>query len=693
MTPQSTPNPGNAYDASSMETKMPRDLMRLRPDTFIGGRGVSALVHLVDELLANSADEAQAGFAKHIWLTVGKQSQVTVKDDGRGVPIGEHEIKDSAGKVVKTIPTVQAAFTEQFTGGKYRDDGAYQGGSGGMNGMGAKACAYMSREMSVEVKRDGLIYTQSYRNGRYQSADDRFTIDPPVQKPYKGSDTGTSVTFLYDDSCFDADAYIDGERVARKAYNLSRLVPGLIIYYRDERSGEEHTYEAKSGLADFVVDLNEGENPIFKDVIKIKAQRRVEDSNKVPTNIGADVCFQPAITESPEERGVCFTNLIANPEGGTHLSGFRKGLTRALNDAFRKANLLKPADSGFEGSDTMSGMAFAISIRADASSVHYQSQTKRCLDSSWIEGAMSNIVAEELSAWLTDHPVQTKAWYSYLSEVRKARETMLAERRAVKAKAGGNGLDPLTDSITRERIEDPAKAEIYFVEGKSAGGSAKSARMPAYQAILPFRGKMQNVYDLIESGKAASRKKALENADVRRIATAIETGMGSHFDIERLRYHKIILMADADADGGHIIFLWLTCFWQMFPELIRHGHVYVADPPLYSVTDKKAIKKFYFYSEAELKAWARGRASNTYEVFRFKGLGEMDPAPLKETAMNPATRKLWQVTVSDVAEAKDLLDKLMSGRNAEARRDYHDTHVQGRTTRDAVDVEELGITA
>jgi DNA gyrase subunit B len=683
------------YGSDAIQNLSPRDQVRLRPSTYIGGTGTSSLVHLVDEVLANSADEAIAGFCRNVAVTIHKDKRVTIADDGRGVPIGATKLADG-----RTVPTVQAAFTEMFTGGKYAagkegaDEGAYSGGSGGMNGMGAKAVVFVSTETSVDVRRDGQRYTQRYTNGAKGSKNDVLSIEKEKLEAYKEKDTGTSVTFRYDESIFDADAEIDGGRIRRKCYNLSRLVPGLKIVFIDERAKEKEVFYSEKGLVDFVKDLNDGESILFKDIVAIGIEKTVEDANGRPIGIRLDAAFQPIAAETGDERGLAFTNLVHNPDYGMHVSGFRKGLTRALNAYFKSQKLLKDADSGFEGSDvTGSGLGFVVSLRAPANAVQYESQTKKCLTSAWAEPAVANITADAVRDWLTDHPNQAKQWYAYLAEVRKAREAMIAERKAVKAKVGGGaGLDPLISKIARETARNPERAEIYYVEGDSAGGNAKKARDRAFQAILPFRGKMLNVMGALSGKRDAAkrleaRKKVIENEDVRRIATALETGMGSHFDIERLRYHKVILMADADADGGHIVMLWIGAFWAMFPEIVKRGHLYIAIPPLFSVYDLKAKKREYFYDAREMAAWSKGRSKDSFNVTRFKGLGEMQAEDLERTAMNPATRRLRQITVEDVVETKLIVDTLMGDRDASGRRQFMDEHCRDRNTREDVEVD------
>lgn len=661
------------YSADQIKNLSPRDHLRTRPSAYIGGTGSGALAHLFNEALDNAADEFLAGHCSHVEIKIHKDERITVADNGRGIPLGETTLHSG-----KKVPTVQAAFTEMLTGGKFTHDGsgAYQS-SGGMNGMGAKALVYASREVTVEVKRDGQVYRQTYRNGRKGTPGDKLTVDPPKISTHKGKDTGTSVTFLYDDSIFDEDVRVDAERIQRKCYNVSRLCPGLTIEFSDERSGERHVFESKNGLPDFVSELNEGEAVLFSGMVHLKNEKVVSDANRNEVKLSVEFACQPAATDTSEERGSVFTNLVHNPDGGTHLTGFRKGLTRALNGYFKKSGLAKSNDAGFEGSDVMQGLAFVLSFRMP--DPQYESQTKKMLTSAWVDPAVAEMTAEVMTEWLGDHAGQAKLWHSYLSEVRKARERLMAERKAVKAKVGGAGLDPLLAKMQRETKYDPSRAEIYFVEGDSAGGSARGARDRTFQAVLPFRGKMLNIL-------TADRKKALENEDVRRIALAMETGVGQHFDIEKLRYNKIILMADADPDGGHIIMLWLTALWTMFPEIVRRGHAYIAMPPLYSATDERTKDKtrHYFYTRNDLEAWTKGRPAGAHTINRFKGLGEMDAPDLEETSMNPLTRRMRQVKPQDIGEFKTLLTSLM-GSKAESRREYMDTNCRGMKTREATD--------
>jgi len=655
-----------AAPAEQLVNKSERDHVRIRTGTYLGGTGTSALAHTIHELIDNVADLWLERAATTGWVTIDRDQRVTVRDDGRGIPLDDVVIAGSG----RTVPGVQAAFTEMRTGSKFSEGAT----SGGMNGMGLKALTFMSREVNVEVRRDGTRYTQTFRNGKKGSRDDVLTIEPPVIRPYTGRDTGTSVRYLYDDSVFDDDAHVDGDRIKRKIYNATRLCPGLRIHFEDKRTGEKTTFESKLGIVDFITDLNAGESPLFRDVVHIRVARTMADANGVPTEVAIEAAFQPAATETTEERGNCFTNLVHNPDGGSHLAGFRKGLTRALNTHFRKAGLAKPADAGFENSDVMQGLAFALSLRMP--SPGYESQTKKALTSAWIDPAVAELVAEATLEWLIDHPAAGKLWFTYLTAIRKARLAMMAERKAVRAKVGGTGLDPLISKLARETNRNPERAEIYFVEGDSAGGSAKQARDRSFQAILPFRGKMLNV-------EIADRKKALENEDVRRIATAIETGIGQHFDLEKLRYRRIILMADADADGGHIAALWITVFTRLFPEVVHRGHLYIAVPPLFSVYDYRTKSRSYFYDAKELRAWQKGRPAASYTVTRFKGLGEMQPEDLEQTAMNPATRRLRQVVVEDLAEHKALVASLMGNKPAE-RRAFMDAHCRGKSTRSDV---------
>nr|WP_222926424.1 DNA topoisomerase (ATP-hydrolyzing) subunit B [Fervidicola ferrireducens] len=617
------------YDETKIEVLEGLEHVRLRPGMYIGSTDSRGLHHLVYEVVDNSIDEALAGFCKNILVTINKDGSVTVEDDGRGIPV---KIHPKVGK-----PALEVALTMLHAGGKF-GTGGYKV-SGGLHGVGVSVVNALSKWLEVEVKREGFRYYQRYERGKPVT---------DVKVLGKAEDTGTKVTFMPDDEIFE-DTTFNYDVLAQRLREQAFLNKGLKIELHDLRTGKHQVFHYEGGIVSFVKYLNRNKDVLHDEPIYIEASKKDEWQ--------VEVALQ--YNDSYVENVLSFANNINTQEGGTHLIGFKSALTRAINDYARKMNLLKEQDANLSGEDVREGLTAVISVKLV--NPQFEGQTKTKLGNSEMRGIVESVVGEALDRFLEENPAVARSIVEKAISAARAREAARKARELVRRK---NALDKnsLPGKLADCREKDPRLCELYLVEGDSAGGSAKQGRDPRFQAILPLRGKILNV-------EKARLDKILSNEEIRAMITALGTGIGEDFDIGKLRYHKVIIMADADVDGAHIRTLLLTFLYRYMKPLIEAGMVYIAQPPLYQV--KKGKEVYYAYSDEELKAILEklGNDREKADVKRFKGLGEMNPDQLWETTMNPKTRTILKVTLEDAIEADEIFTILM-GEKVEPRRQF-----------------------
>lgn len=611
------------YDASKIQVLEGLEAVRKRPAMYIGSTGKSGLHHLVSEIIDNSVDEAIAGFCSHIWITLHKDGSIELRDNGRGMPVDMH--KQTGVSALETI------MTNLHAGGKF-GGGAYKV-SGGLHGVGMKCTNALSTWMQTTVHKDGHIYTQEYEKGvkKYD-----------VKKLGKTDYSGTIHRFLPDDTIFEEGIEFDLDVVLKMARSHAYLTAGLRFSIRDERGDEGKlpvVYDLyfEEGVRSYVQFMNLDEKTVG-DAFFVKG----EDQDVI-----AEVGIQ--YNDSMIENVKCYTNNIINPEGGTHLAGFRTGLTSAINAYATSNDLLKGMKGTLTGDDVREGLSAVISVKVPAP--QFEGQTKMKLNNPEVKSSVQKIVRDGLVTYFEENPATAKAIVGKAILSNKARAAAKAAREAVVRKGAleGSGLPgKLADCSTK----DPEKAELFLVEGDSAGGSAKQGRDRETQAILPLRGKVINT-------QKYRLDKVLGNNEIKDIVTALGVGIGDSMDLSKMRYHKVVLMCDADVDGLHITTLVMTVFFKFFRPLIEQGYLYVAQPPLFKVEVGK--QKYYFLSDREKNEFvAKVKAAGKNPVInRFKGLGEMNPDQLWETTMNPATRALKRVEIQDAAEAERVFDMLM----------------------------------
>ncbi len=630
-----------SYDARSITVLEGLEAVRKRPGMYIGSTGERGLHHMVQEVVDNAVDEALAGFCDHIEVTLLADGGVRVTDNGRGIPIDEHPVEKR--------PAVEVVLTTLHAGGKF--DSKSYAVSGGLHGVGVSVVNALSRRLEVEIRKDGYVWRQSYAVSEPTS---------PVQRGEATDDTGTIITFWPDEDIFETTEW-SFETLSRRLQEMAFLNRGLAIMLTDERpehsNGEPHvvSYMYEGGIADFVRYLNASKDPVHESVVEFGDEEE---------GISAEVAMQwtGAFSESVHT----FANTINTAEGGTHEEGFRAALTNIVNNYAREQKLVREKDERLTGDDVREGLTAIIHVKL--SEPQFEGQTKTKLGNTEARSFVQRVCNDHLRAWFERNPGEAKAVIIKASQAARAR---IAARQARdltrKGLMTGSGLP---GKLSDCQSTDPSQCEIYVVEGDSAGGSAKGGRDPQYQAILPIRGKILNV-------EKARIDRVLKNNEVQALITALGTGIHDDFDINKLRYHRIILMADADVDGQHIATLLLTLLFRFMKPLIEAGHVYLAQPPLYKIKwEGRSVPPGYAYSDRERDSVieagiADGRRDPRPRdgVQRFKGLGEMNARELWDTTMDPARRVLRQITLDDAAQADELFSVLM-GEDVEARRAF-----------------------
>ncbi|MCP1111117.1 DNA gyrase subunit B [Lachnospiraceae bacterium PM6-15] len=621
------------YGADEIQILEGLEAVRKRPGMYIGTTSSRGLHHLVYEIVDNSVDEALAGYCDEIKVTLNKDNSVTVEDNGRGIPIG---INKKAG-----IPAVEVVFTVLHAGGKF-GGGGYKV-SGGLHGVGASVVNALSNWLEVEIFHEGKIYKQRYEIGKVvKKLEVVGECDP--------SRTGTRVTFLPDGSIFE-ETIFDFDTLKQRFREMAFLTRGLRITLTDNRGDEvvEKSFHYEGGIKEFVTYLNRSKTELYNDVIYCEG---------IVNGVAVEVAMQH--NDSYLDNTYGFVNNITTPEGGTHVVGFRNALTKTFNDYARKNKLLKENEPNLSGEDIREGLTAIISVKIE--DPQFEGQTKQKLGNSEARGAVDSVVSNQLQIYLEQNPAVAKMTVEKSVMAQRAREAARKARDLTRRKSALDGLS-LPGKLADCSDKNPENCEIYIVEGDSAGGSAKTARDRATQAILPLRGKILNV-------EKARLDRIYANAEIKAMITAFGTGIHDDFEIEKLRYHKIIIMTDADVDGSHISTLLLTFLYRFMPNLIKEGYVYLAQPPLYKLEKNK--KAWYAYSDAELDEILQevGRDGNN-KIQRYKGLGEMDAEQLWETTMDPEHRVLLRVTMNEEASSElDLTFTTLMGDKVEPRREF-----------------------
>jgi DNA gyrase subunit B len=649
----------NAYSASSITVLEGLEAVRKRPGMYIGSTGERGLHHLVWEVVDNAVDEAMAGYATRVDVTLLADGGVRVSDDGRGIPVDVHP--------VEKVPAVELVLTRLHAGGKF-DDKSYAV-SGGLHGVGVSVVNALSTTLDVEIHLGGTVYRQNYTR----------SVPSPLRKGEATDRTGTTITFWADPNIFETTTY-NVETVSRRLQEMAFLNKGLTIVLRDERNGhaeegeeepdaegyvakvKEQVFHYPGGLEDYVAHINRSKDPIHKKIVSFQAA-------------GPDHQLEVAMqwNSSYAESVHTFANTINTHEGGTHEEGFRSALTSTVNRYARERKLIKEKDPALTGDDIREGLAAVVSVKVKEP--QFEGQTKTKLGNTEVKSFVQRVCNEWLADWFDRNPNEAK---TIINKAVSSAQARLAARRArelVRRKSAGD-IGGLPGKLADCRSTDPSKSEVYIVEGDSAGGSAKSGRDSMYQAILPIRGKIINV-------EKARIDRVLKNTEVQAIITALGTGIHDEFDLSKLRYHKIVLMADADVDGQHIRTLLLTLLFRFMRPLVEHGHVFLACPPLYKIKwGGRGSEPEYAYSDRERDGLiADGRAAGKKlpkeeGIQRYKGLGEMNPKELWETTMDPANRLLLQVTLDDAATADELFSVLM-GEDVESRRSFITRNAKG----------------
>ncbi|MDO4995649.1 MAG: DNA topoisomerase (ATP-hydrolyzing) subunit B [Bacilli bacterium] len=636
------------YDASAIQVLEGLEAVRKRPGMYIGSTESRGLHHLVWEIVDNAIDEALAGYCKHIEVIVGKDNSITVKDDGRGIPV---EIHPKTGK-----STVETVYTVLHAGGKF-GGGGYKV-SGGLHGVGASVVNALSDWLEVKVYKNGNVYYQRFSKGG-KPEDQLKVIDKCDENR-----TGTTVHFLPDDEIFTETTVYDYDVLRTRLRELAFLNKGLRISLYDEREEDKKdSFYYEGGIIEYIQMLNATKKPIHESIIYVEGQQSVKvgpKDNETTYDIELEVALQ--YNETYNSSIYSFVNNIITPEGGTHEEGVRTALTRILNNYARNNNILKEKDDNLSGDDVKEGLSMIISIKHP--NPQFEGQTKTKLGNAEARRVANDVFSEAFERFLMENPDQARIIVDKAMTASRARVAAKRARELTRRK-GDLDVTNFYGKLSDCKSKDATECEIFLVEGDSAGGSAIKGRDSMTQAILPLRGKILNV-------EKARLDRALSNEEIRTIITAFGTGIGEEFDLSKLRYHKIIIMTDADVDGSHIRVLLLTLFYRFFRPIVEAGHVYAAQPPLFCIKHGKVIK--YVLNEQERDEYLATLSPNTkYDIARMKGLGEMDAEELNETTMDINKRILRQITVEDTQAADEVFNKLM-GEEVEPRREFIETN-------------------
>lgn len=629
----------NEYTADKITVLEGLEAVRRRPGMYVGGTDIKALHHLIYEVVDNSIDEALAGYCDHIQVIIRPDETVSVIDNGRGIPVEKHS--------QKKVSSLELVMTTLHAGGKF-DKGSYKV-SGGLHGVGVSAVNALSERLVAEVWRDGKIWQQTYKRG---------VPDGPVttvgKLPTKDRNkTGTTISFKYDPEIFKDVTGYNWNTLLVRFREMAFVTKGIRITFVDERTdpAKEHTFYFEGGVTSFVRYLNRNRQPLHDPVY---VEKEVD-------NIGVEVAIQ--YTGAYTESVFAFANTIHTPDGGTHLTGLRGALTRTINDYARKNNYLKDNDNNFTGEDTREGLTSIVSVKHP--DPQFESQTKVKLMNAEVKNIVESIVADAFSAFMEQNSRDARQIIDKCLTSSRARNAAKKARELVLRKSALES-STLPGKLADCSSRDTGNTELYIVEGDSAGGSAKQGRDRRFQAILPLRGKILNT-------ERARLDKILGNNEVKALITALGTGIGDDFNLEGLRYGRIIIMTDADVDGSHIRTLLLTFFFRYMPQLIEQGHLFIAQPPLYRIKNKKDIT--YVYTEDEKNSYIQKLNGDSVDLQRYKGLGEMNPEQLWETTMDPEIRIILQVTIEDAAAADNTFDMLM-GSVVAPRRKFIQTHAK-----------------
>lgn len=615
--------------------------VRKRPAMYIGSTDKRGLHHIVTEIIDNSVDEALAGFAHHVWITLHQDKTVTIMDDGRGIPV------DLMPQYQKSA--LEIVMTKLHAGGKF-DSRVYKV-SGGLHGVGASVVNALSAFMKVYVKRDGKVYTQEYKAGIPQGP-----VKPTTQETLP-SETGTKTVFLPDKEIFKEGIDLDLEILKKSVRERAYLISKLFFHLLDERTDEEFNFYFEGGISSLVEELNQNKEVLIKPIYLHKQVDSME--------VEVAIQYNDSFTETVES----FVNVINTADGGTHLTGFRMALTRAINDYGKKISAIKDGEEGITGEDTREGLTAVIFVKMPSQNVQFEGQTKGKLGNAEVQPLVQNAVKETLDVYFEENPGEARRILEKVLLAARARLAAKAAKDAIIRKGALEG-STLPGKLADCQEKNPEQSELFIVEGDSAGGSAKQGRDRKFQAILPLGGKILNT-------ERARLDKIIEFEELKDLIIALGMGIGESLTPEKLRYHRIIIMSDADVDGEHIATLLLTFFYRHLPYIIQNGHLYLAQPPLYKIQIGKLI--FYAYSDEEKEQILKDQKSGgTLTVQRYKGLGEMNPSQLWETTMDPQTRILRQVNIADAGSADQVFTMLM-GEEVPPRKRFIQTHAKTAT--------------